>query len=91
MPDQQQHGDVAGVHASREAVDHLAFADLRAAKKRLLAVSTFACVCSTALLAVVGPGDVVLAMLLIIVSNSFDSFGESLTAAFLPELAKKEG
>jgi UMF1 family MFS transporter len=68
-----------------------AFADLRAAKKRLLAVTTFACVCSTALLAVVGPGDVVLAMLLIIVSNSFYSFGESLTAAFLPELAKKEG
>jgi UMF1 family MFS transporter len=68
-----------------------AFADLRAAKKRLLAATTVACVCSTAMLAVVGPGDVALAMLLIVISNSFFSFGESLAAAFLPELAKKDG
>jgi UMF1 family MFS transporter len=33
---------------------------------------------------------VALAMLLIIVSNTFFSWGESLTAAFLPELARSE-
>ena len=37
-----------------------------------------------------GPGAVALAMVLIIVSNTFYSYGESLTAAFLPELARPE-
>jgi UMF1 family MFS transporter len=64
-----------------------AYADLRAAKKRVLAVVTAGCVVSTAALALARPGGVVLAMLLIIVSNVFYSYGESLTAAFLPELA----
>ena len=68
-----------------------AYADLRAAKKRLLAVTTVGCVCATAGLSLAGPGDVALAMLLIIVSNSFFSFGESLIASFLPELAKRDG
>jgi UMF1 family MFS transporter len=68
-----------------------AYADLRAAKKRLLAATTVCCVCATAALGLVGPGDVALAMLLVIISNSFFSFGESLTAAFLPELARREG
>ena len=68
-----------------------ALADARGNKKRLLLVSTIGCVLATAALAQVGPGDVALAMLLIIVSNSLYSFGESLAAAFLPELAKKEG
>jgi UMF1 family MFS transporter len=65
-----------------------AYADLRAAKKRLLAVFTAACVISTAALALAGPGSVALAVVLIIVSNTFYSYGESLTAAFLPELAR---
>jgi MFS transporter, UMF1 family len=65
-----------------------AYADLRAAKKRLLAIFTAGCVLSTAALAFAGPGSVALAILLIIVSNTFFSYGESLTAAFLPELAK---
>ena len=68
-----------------------AWADLRAAKKRLLALFTFCCVLSTAALAFARPGDVVLAMVLIIVSNTFYSYGESLTGAFLPELARPEG
>jgi len=65
-----------------------AYADLRAAKKRLLALFTIGCVVSTAALALARPGSVALAVALIIVSNTFYSYGESLTAAFLPELAK---
>lgn len=67
-----------------------AYADLRAAKKKLLALTTLACVISTAALALAGPGSVVIAMLLIIVSNTFFSYGESLTASFLPELARPD-
>lgn len=67
-----------------------ALADLRAAKKRYLLLTTAGCVASTAALAWVGPGQVVLAMVLIIFSNAFYSYGESLSAAFLPELARKD-
>lgn len=67
-----------------------AYADLRAAKKRVLAIVTVGCVLSTAALAFAQPGGVLLAMLLIIVSNTFFAYGESLTAAFLPELAKSD-
>ena len=67
-----------------------ALADLRAAKKRYLAISTIGCVTATAALALVGPGDVWLAMVLIVLSNMFYSYGESLCAAFLPELAKRD-
>jgi MFS transporter, UMF1 family len=67
-----------------------AYADLRAAKKRLLAVFTAGCVASTAALALAGPGSVALAVFLIILSNTFYSYGESLTAAFLPELARPD-
>ena len=68
-----------------------AWADLRGAKKRLLMLFTAACVLATAALAWVQPGGVALAMLLIVVSNTFYSYGESLTGAFLPELARPEG
>lgn len=67
-----------------------AYADLRAAKKRLLMLTTVGCVVTTAALAFAGPGSVAFAMLLIILSNTFFSYGESLTAAFLPELARAE-
>jgi MFS transporter, UMF1 family len=67
-----------------------AFADLRAAKRRLLMLTTAACVVATIGLAGVGPGDVALAVTAIVLSNIFYSYGESLTAAFLPELAKRE-
>ena len=67
-----------------------AWADRHAAKKKLLLVVTVACVASTAALFWVKPGDVLLALVCIIISNTFYSYGESLTAAFLPELAKPE-
>ena len=66
------------------------WADHRAAKKKLLMLVTAACVISTAALASVGPGQVGLAIVCIVISNTFFSYGESLTAAFLPELAKPE-
>ncbi len=67
-----------------------AWADLHGAKKKLLIWSTAGCVVATAAMALVRPGGVLLAMVLIIVSNTFYSYGESLTAAFLPELARPE-
>ena len=67
-----------------------AWADRHAAKKKLLMAVTAACVASTAALFWVKPGDVLLALVCIIISNTFYSYGESLTAAFLPELAKPE-
>ena len=67
-----------------------AYADLRAAKKRLLAMTTVACVATTAVLALTGRGDVALAVGAIVLSTLFYSIGESLTAAFLPELARRE-
>ncbi|MBU7574688.1 MAG: MFS transporter [Hydrogenophaga sp.] len=65
-----------------------AWADRHAAKKRLLMMTTLGCVLATAALGLVGPGAVVLGMVLIVVSNVFFAWGESLIAAFLPELAK---
>ncbi len=65
-----------------------AYADLRAAKKRLLAIFTIGCVVFTAALALAGPGSVALAVALMVVSNTFYAWGESMTAAFLPELAR---
>ncbi|MFM7024553.1 MAG: MFS transporter [Limnohabitans sp.] len=67
-----------------------AWADRHAAKKRLLMLVTAGCVVSTAALAWVGPGQVVLGLVLLVISNTFYSWGESLTAAFLPELARPE-
>lgn len=67
-----------------------AWVDLRAAKKRALALCTLGCVGATAALALTGPGDLWLAVAAIVVSNFFYSWGESLTAAFLPELARRE-
>jgi len=65
-----------------------AYADLHAAKKKLLLVSTAGCVMFTAALALIGPGDLWLAILLIVLSNFFYGSGENLIAAFLPELAQ---
>ena len=65
-----------------------AWADQHGAKKRLLMFTTAGCVLATAALAWVGPGAVVLGTVLIVVSNVFFAWGESLVAAFLPELAK---
>jgi len=67
-----------------------AFADLRAAKKKLLMLCTAGCVVTTAALALVGPGDLWLAVLAIVLSNLFYSYSEALNAAFLPELARND-
>ena len=65
-----------------------AFADLRAIKKRVLAMATAGCVLATVALSLTGPGDLWMAVLAIVISNTFYAYGESLTAAFLPELAR---
>jgi UMF1 family MFS transporter len=68
-----------------------AYADAHAAKKKLLAITTSGCVLGTALLSLVGPGDLTLAFALIVLSNVFFGTGENIVAAFLPELAKDDG
>ncbi len=65
-----------------------AYADLRAAKKRLLVLATLGCVSSTTVLAWTGPGTLWLAVTAVVLSNFFFAVGESLIAAFLPELAR---
>lgn len=67
-----------------------AWADLRARKKHVLAMTTMVCVATTAALVTCGPGDVFLALSLVVVSNLAYSLGENLIAAFLPELAADE-
>lgn len=67
-----------------------AYADLHARKKALLAMSTAACVAGTAALAAAGTGELSIAVIAMLVSNVCYSYGESLTAAFLPELAKTD-
>ncbi len=65
-----------------------AYADLRAAKKRLLLLTTIGCVLTTALLALTGPGTLALAVVLLVLSNFCFGSGENIVAAFLPELAR---
>jgi len=65
-----------------------AWADARAAKKRVLAWTTAGCIVFTAALTLAGPGDVALAVALIVLSNFFFGTGENVIAAFLPELAR---
>jgi UMF1 family MFS transporter len=65
-----------------------AYADLRAAKKRVLFFTTVGCIVATALLALTGPGTLALAVLLLVFSNFCFGSGENIVAAFLPELAQ---
>ncbi len=67
-----------------------AMADARRSKKSFLLMATLGCVASTAALALVGPGNVALAVVLIIISNYCFSIGETLNSAFLPELAQQD-
>ena len=67
-----------------------AWADARAAKKRLLAISTAVCIAGTFALAWSGPGAIAFAIAFIVVSNVAYSMGENLCAAFLPELSRPE-
>ena len=65
-----------------------AYADLRAAKKQLLGLSTAGCVLFTALLFFAQPDTLWFAVLCVIVSNFFFGSGENLIASYLPELAQ---
>jgi UMF1 family MFS transporter len=67
-----------------------AWADAHAAKKKLLFLSTVGCVAFTALLYYAQPGAVLLALVLLALSNYFFGTGENLIAAFLPELADSQ-
>jgi len=67
-----------------------AHADLRGAKKRLLALTTVGCVASTVALAWAGPDTLWLAVTAVVLSSFCYAVGESLIAAFLPELSRRE-
>jgi UMF1 family MFS transporter len=67
-----------------------AMADYRACKKPFLLLSSIACIIATALLATVGAGDVTLAIVLVMLSAIFFAMGETLIAAFLPEIVPEE-
>jgi MFS transporter, UMF1 family len=67
-----------------------AIADHYAAKKRFLLITTIGCVLCTALLALTGPGDVWLAVSLVVLSNLTFATGENLIAAFLPEISQQD-
>ncbi|MEP5764093.1 MAG: MFS transporter [Halieaceae bacterium] len=67
-----------------------ALADQRASKKRFLLITTVGCVIGTALLSLIGPGDYLLAMFIVLFGNVMFASGEYLVAAFLPEIADSE-
>ncbi|MEY3289636.1 MAG: hypothetical protein RLZZ419_1878 [Pseudomonadota bacterium] len=67
-----------------------AIADHRACKKIFLLISSVGCIISTALLALVGPGDIWLGMVLVTLSAIMFASGENLIAAFLPEIVPEE-
>ncbi|MEN1728213.1 MAG: MFS transporter [Pseudomonadota bacterium] len=67
-----------------------AIMDLRRWRKRFLFVSYLGTVLCTALLWLVEPGWIVLAMVLIVFSNVAYAIGESFIASFLPGLGPKE-
>lgn len=64
--------------------------DALAAKKKLLFASTFICIFCVAGLSLVGPGAVWLGATILTIANIAFGTGESLIAAFLPELAQKD-
>ncbi|MGR9088568.1 MAG: MFS transporter [Gammaproteobacteria bacterium] len=67
-----------------------AIADYRASKKRYLLFSSVGCILTTAMLAAVGPGDIVPGMTLVTISVIMFAYGENLVAAFLPELVPED-
>jgi UMF1 family MFS transporter len=85
------YGDIGGVVLAVKAEPIVgAYADARAAKRRVLFVATPFCVLSNAMLYGVGTGTLVLARTDIIISNFCYAVGENMTATFLPELARPE-
>jgi len=67
-----------------------AIADYSGAKKRFLTATTIGCVVFTALLYFAGPGDIALAVVLVILATFMFASGENLIAAFLPEISTPE-
>ena len=67
-----------------------AYADVHARKKLLMGLVTVGCVVATALLSLVGEGDLWLAAPLIVVSNFCFAAGVTFNSAFLPELSRPE-
>ncbi len=67
-----------------------ALADYTGAKKRFLLWTTCGCVTFTGLLYFVGPGDIGLAIPLVILATFMFASGENLIAAFLPEISTPE-
>ena len=63
-----------------------AIIDFKAAKKRFLFASYLLTVVATALLYFVSPGEVLLGVALVVVSNYGFAVGESFTSSFLPDL-----
>ncbi len=67
-----------------------AIADFSGSKKRFLLFTTLICVSFTAPLYFVGEGDLLFAMIFVILSNIGFSLGENLISSFLPEITTKE-
>lgn len=67
-----------------------AIADHGAHKKRFLMATTAGCVVFTALLGILGEGDIVAAMVLVVFASVLYGTGENLIAAFLPQIARQE-
>ena len=65
-------------------------ADAGARRRRFLFISTAGCVGGTAMLALAGPNDIAIGLLALALSNYCYCVGESLIAAFLPEIARPE-
>ncbi len=64
-----------------------ALADVTARKKTALMITAFLCSLATAALFFVGPGEVALALGLVILANIAFSLSENICAAFLPEIS----
>lgn len=67
-----------------------AMADINAAKKKYLLITTAVCILCTAMLSTVGPGEVAWGLALLILANTMYGSGEDLIASFLPEIATKD-
>lgn len=67
-----------------------ALADFSGAKKKFLFATYLLCVVFTALLFFVREGDVIPAIILVVISNIGFAAGENFTSSFLPELATPE-
>lgn len=64
-----------------------AVADFTAAKKRFLMASAVVCATATALLFFTGPGDVLLALAIVVTANIAFALGDNFCASFLPEIS----